>query len=162
KPSFPGTIIAGPFTDNVFSGGGVHVYVLPDKKQFAQGYAEFANKQMEFFSSLYGPAPSPVLKLVQLPDDTVPAALAPEGGALATRDIVEKTNYRLLADAVAHQWWGESVSPASKDDWWLAEGGARAAEMRFVQGTVSQQAFEEATRDMAVGALAHDTTPLSS
>ncbi len=162
KPSFPGTIIAGPFTDNVFSGGGVHVYVLPDKKQFAQGYAEFATKQMEFFSSLYGPAPSPVLKLVQLPDDTVPAAWAPEIAALATRDIVEKTNYRLLADAVAHQWWGESVSPASKDDWWLAEGGARAAEMRFVQGTVSQQAFEEATRDMAVGALAHDTTPLSS
>jgi hypothetical protein len=34
--------------------------------------------------------------------------------------------------------------------------------MRFVQSTVSQQAFEEATRDMAVGALAYDTTPLSS
>jgi aminopeptidase N len=162
KPSFPGTIIAGPFTDNVFSGGGVHVYVLPDKKQYAAAYAEFAGKQMEFFSSLYGPAPSPILKLVQLPDDAVPAAWAPEIAALATRDFTEKTNYRMLADAVAHQWWGETVSPAGKDDWWLAEGGARASEMRFVQSTVSQQAFEEATRDMAVGALAHDTTPLSS
>ncbi|HMF19167.1 MAG TPA: M1 family aminopeptidase, partial [Gemmataceae bacterium] len=162
KPSFPGTIIAGPFTDNVFSGGGVHVYVLPDKKQYAAAYAEFAGKQMEFFSSLYGPAPSPVLKLVQLPDDTVPMAWAPEIAAMATRDFTEKTNYRLLADAVAHQWWGATVSPASKDDWWLGEGGARASEMRFVQSTVSQQAFEEATRDMAVGALAYDTTPLSS
>src|SRR5262249_61087109 len=34
--------------------------------------------------------------------------------------------------------------------------------MRFVQNTVSQQAFEDATRDMAVGALAYDTAPLSS
>jgi aminopeptidase N len=42
------------------------------------------------------------------------------------------------------------------------DDGARASEMRFVQQTVSQTAFEEATRDMAVGALAHDTVPLAS
>ncbi|HMF90238.1 MAG TPA: M1 family aminopeptidase [Candidatus Angelobacter sp.] len=162
KPSFPGTIIAGPFTDNVFSGGGVHVYLLPDKKQYAAAYAEWAQKQMEYFSSLYGPAPSPILKVVQLPDDTVPAAWAPEIAAMAARDFTEKTNYRLLADAVAHQWWGQTISPASKEDWWLTEGGARASEMRFVQNAAGQQAFEEATRDMSVGALAYDTTPLSS
>jgi len=162
KPSFPGTIIAGPFSDNVFSSGGVHVYVLPDKKQYAAAYADFALKQMEYFSSLYGPAPSPLLKVVQLPDDTVPSAWAPEIVALAARDITEKPNYRLLANTVAHQWWGGIVSPASKDDWWLIEGGARASEMRFVQSVSGQQAFEEATRDMTVGALAYDTTPLSS
>jgi hypothetical protein len=162
KPSFPGTIIAGPFTDNVFSGGGMHVYVLPDKKQYAAAYQDFAIKAMEYFSSIYGPAPSPLLKIVQLPDDTVPAAWAPEIVALATRDFTAKTNYRLLANAIAHQWWGETISPASKDDWWLAEGGARASEMRFVQSVAGTQAFEEATRDMAVGALAHDATPLSS
>jgi hypothetical protein len=100
--------------------------------------------------------------VVELPDDTVPTAWAPEIAALATRDISEKTNYRLLADAIAHQWWGGVVSPASKDDWWLGDGGARASEMRYVQANVSEQAFEDATRDMAVGALAYDTTPLSS
>lgn len=162
KPSFPGTIIAGPFTDNVFAGGGIHVYVLPDKKQYAAAYADYAQKELEFFTSLYGPPFSPLLKVVELPGDTVPYTWAPEIAALAGRDINEKTNYRLLADAIAHQWWGGVVSAASRDDWWLTEGGARASEMRFVQTTVSQQAFEEATRDMAVGALAHDTTPLAS
>jgi hypothetical protein len=162
KPSFPGTIIAGPFSDNVFAGGGLHVYVLPDKKQYAAAYADFAQKQLEYFSSLYGPAPSSLLKVVQLPDDTVPSAWAPEIVALAGRDITEKPNYRLLANAVAHQWWGETVSPADKDDWWLAEGGARSSEMRFVQSVSGNQAYEDATRDMAVGALAHDSTPLSS
>lgn len=162
KPGFPGTIIAGPFTDNVFSGGGVHVYVQANKKQFAPAYADYGSKEMEYFSTLYGPAPSPLLKIVELPDDTVPSAWAPEIAALATRDINEKTNYRMLADTIAHQWWGGVVSAASKDDWWLVDGGARASEMRFVQTTVSQQAFEEATRDMAVGALAYDTVPLAS
>src|SRR5215469_3134501 len=162
KPSFPGTIIAGPFTDSVFNGGGLHVYFQAGKKQFASAYADYATKEMEFFSSVYGAAPSHILKVVELPDDTVPMAWAPEIAALATRNISEKTNYRLMADAIAHQWWGGTVSPAAKADWWLVDGGARASEMRFVQNTVSQQAFEDATRDMAVGALAYDTAPLSS
>jgi len=162
KPSFPGSIIAGPFTDNVFAGGGLHVYVLPAKKQFAPAYADYASKELEYFSNLYGPALSPLLKIVELPDDTVPSAWAPEIAALSARYLGEKTEYRFLANVISHQWWGGVVSPASKDDWWLIDGGARASEMRYVQSTVSQSAFEEATRDMAVGALAYDTTPLSS
>jgi hypothetical protein len=81
---------------------------------------------------------------------------------VATRDITEKVNYRVLADAIAHQWWGGVVSPASKDDWWLVDGGARDSEMRYVQNAAGQQAFEDASRDMAVGALAYDTSPLGS
>ena len=162
KPSFPGTIIAGPFIDGVFNGGGLHVYFQADKKQFAPAYADYATKELEFFSGLYGAGPSPILKVVELPDDTLPTAWAPEIAALATRNIGDKTNYRLLADAIAHQWWGATVSPATKADWWLVDGGARASEMRFLQNSVSEQAFEDATRDMAVGALAYDTSPLSS
>src|SRR5215475_10454642 len=109
KPNVPGTIIAGPFTDNVFAGGGIHVYVLPDKKQFAPAYADYAGKELEFFSNLYGPGPSPLIKVVQIPDDTVPSTWAPEIAALSTRDITEKTNYGLLANTIAHQWWGGVV-----------------------------------------------------
>jgi aminopeptidase N len=162
KPSFPGTIIAGPFTDTVFGGGNMHVYFSAAKKNFAPAYADTAAKELEFFSTIYGPAPSPMLKVVELPDDTVPTAWAPELAALATRDISEKTNYRLLSDAVAHQWFGGIVSPATKEDWWIMDGGARASEMRYVQSAAGATAFEDATRDMAVGALAYDTTPLAS
>ena len=162
KPGFPGTIFAGPFNDSVFSGGAVHVYFQNAKKDFAPAYADTAAKEFEFFSSIYGSASTPMLKLVELPDDTVPLAWAPEITAIATRDIGEKTNYRLLADAIAHQWWGTVVSPASKEDWWLVEGGARASEMRYVQNAAGATAFEDATRDMAVGALAYDTVPLGS
>ncbi len=161
KPSFPGTIIAAPFQESAI--GSVKVYFSQSKKQFAAAYADTASKELEYFSSIYGPAPAGgAIKLVELPDDTVPMWWAPEIAAIATRDISEKTNYRLLADSIAHQWWGATVSPASKDDWWLMDGGARDSELRYVQNTAGQQAFEDASRDMAVGALAYDTTPLSS
>jgi hypothetical protein len=160
KPSFPGTIIAGPFVET--TSRTVKVYVHPNKKQYAPAYAATASKELEYFSSLYGAAPSSNLKVVELPNDTVPAWWAPEIAALATRDITEKPNYRLLADTIAHQWWGVSVSPARKDEWWLVEGGARHSEMRYVQNFAGQQAFEDSTKDMAVGALAYDTVPLSS
>ena len=161
KPGFPGSIFAGPFQESVFGGGNMHVFFTASKKQFAPIYGDTAIKELEYFSSSYGPAPSPVLKLVELPDDTVPTWWAPEIAAISTRNISEKTNYRLLADSVAHQWWGGIVSPASKEDWWIMDGGARAAEMEYVQHTAGQTAFEDSTRDMAVGALAYDTVPLA-
>jgi peptidase M1-like protein/tetratricopeptide repeat protein len=161
KPSFPGSIFAGPFQESVFGGGNMHVYFSANKKQFAPIYGDTAIKELEYFSSVYGPAPSPVMKLVELPDDTVPTWWAPEISAISTRNISEKTNYRLLADSIAHQWWGGLVSPATKEDWWIMDGGARAAEMEYVQHSAGETAFEESTRDMAVGALAYDTVPLA-
>ena len=160
KPSFPGSIIAGSFVET--AAGTTKVYTRPNKKQYAAAYADTATKEFEYFSSIYGSAITPYIRVVELPDDTVPAWWAPEIAAIASRDIEEKTNYRLLADVIAHQWWGVSVSAASKDDSWLVDGGARDSEMRYVQNSAGQQAFEDSTKDMAVGALAYDTVPLSS
>ena len=159
KPSFPGTIIAGQFVQS--SNGAVEVFVHSNKKQYAAAYAETVSKELEYFSSIYGPATAH-MRVVELPNDTVPAWWAPEIAAIDARDFQEKTNYRMLADTVSHQWWGVSISPKTKDDWWLVEGGARNSEMRYVQKFGGQQAFEESTKDMAVGALAYDTVPLSS
>jgi aminopeptidase N len=161
KPSFPGTIIAGPFQQTTSTGGNVKVYTLANKKSYAAVYADTATKELEYFTSVYGPS-SPNLNVVELPDDTVPAWWAPEIAAIAGRNLPEKPNYRLLADTIAHQWWGVSISPKAKDDWWLVDGGARDAEMSYVHSAAGQQAFEDSTKDMSVGALAYDTVPLSS
>jgi Peptidase family M1 domain/TPR repeat len=160
KPSFPGTIIAGKFDEA--SNGTVRVFVHENKKQYAAAYADTSNKELEYFSSIYGPATTPYLRVVELPDDTVPSWWAPEIAAIAGRNISDKTNYRVLANTISHQWWGVNVSAASKDDWWLVDGGARDSEMRYVLNFAGQQAFEESTKDMSVGALAYDTVPLSS
>ncbi len=163
KSSFPGTILIGKFQDTPVSSGGltVHVYFLPEQKAMAAEYGETAAREFSYFTTLYGVPQSTVLNLVQLPDDTVPTAYAPEIAALATRAISTKINYRLLANTIAHQWWGVSVSPATKNDWWLADGTARYSEARYIEQAAGKAGAEEATKDMAVGALAYETVPLA-
>ena len=48
------------------------------KKQFAPTYIDSATKEVEAFSAMYGPPPSLTLNIVEIPDDTVPSAWAPE------------------------------------------------------------------------------------
>lgn len=161
KPSFPGTILAGRFRQYK-AAANVFVYFLPDQQAQEAAYGDSALKAFQAYSVLYGPAPSYMLNLVELPGDTVPSAWAPEIAAIGARSISNKVNYRLVANAVAHQWWGASVSPASRDDWWLNDGFARYSELLYVQQMAGQAAFEEAVSDVSVGALAYDTVPLST
>ena len=164
KPSFPGTIIAGTFNESKYNEGGVDVtvYFKPLHQALAAQYATTAAKEYTYFTTQFMPFPSPTLRIVELPDDTVPSAWAPQVAAIAGRSISEKINYRLLANTIAHQWWGVSTSPSSKDDWWLNDGFARYSEALYVEQAAGEAALNEAVKDMSVGALAYDTVPLSS
>ncbi len=163
-PSFPGTIIVGRFAPSMQTRGGmlIRTFFTDKHKNEASLYADTAAKEFEYFSSAFGRAPSMTLDIVELPDDTVPSAWAPEIAAIASRAIQEKANYRLLADTIAHQWWGVSVSPATRNDFWLCDGFARYSEALYVREAAGEAGYEEATKDMSVGALAYDTVPLSS
>lgn len=164
KPSFPGTIIAGVFQEYKSDEGGVdlHSYFKPTHESLAATYTTTAVQEFTYFITLYGLPPSQRLNLVEIPADTVPYVWAPEIAGIAGPSITEKTNYRLLANAIAHQWWGVSVSPDSKDDWWLSDGFSRYSEAMYVENAAGAAGLEEAVKDMSVGALAYDTVPLSS
>jgi tetratricopeptide (TPR) repeat protein len=164
KPGFPGTIISGVFQEYKSDEAGMdlHVYFKPTHQAIAPEYTTTAVQEFTYFITLYGLPPSQRLNLVELPGDTVPYIWAPEIAGMAGPSITEKTNYRLLANAIAHQWWGISVSPASKDDWWLVDGFSRYSEAMYVENAAGAAGLEEAVKDMSVGALAYDTVPLSS
>src|SRR5579859_259663 len=165
KASFPGTIIAGVFSPEYKSdeaGLDLHVFFKPTHQSLAPAYTTTAVQEFTYFITLYGLPPSQKLNLVELPADTLPYLWAPEIAGLAGPSITEKTNYRLLADAIAHQWWGVSVSPSTKDDWWLSDGLSRYSEAMYVENAAGAAGLEEAVKDMSVGALAYDTVPLSS
>jgi aminopeptidase N len=164
KPSFPGTVVAGTFQEFKSDEAGLdlHVFFKPAHQNLGATYATTAVKEFTYYVTLYGAAPSTSLKVVELPDDTVPAAWAPEIAAIASRAVSEKVNYRLLANTISHQWWGVSVSPGSRDDWWLNDGFARYSEARYVEQAAGEAGLEETVKDMSVGALAYDTVPLSS
>src|SRR5579863_8336025 len=164
KASFPGTIVAGDFGDFASTEAGLdlHIYFKPAHKELASAYAETAVKEFTYFITLYGVPVSNVLRVVELPDDTVPTAWAPELAGIASRGITPRTNYRLLANTIAHQWWGVAVSPASHDDWWVNDGFARYSEARYIESAAGSGGLQEAVKDMSVGALAYDTVPLLS
>ena len=163
RASFPGTILIGKYEQTKSSEGGldINVYTSEKNKQYAQAYAETASKEFFFYTSTFGPSFGPKLNVVEIPDDTVPSAWAPEIAAIASRTFNPKVSYRLLANTIAHQWWGTMVSPATRNDWWLNDGFARYSEALYVQHVAGQAGFEEVTKDMAVGALAYISVPLS-
>jgi hypothetical protein len=163
RPSFPGTILIGKYVQTKSSEGGlnINVYSTAEHKAAATNYADIATKEFFFFTTLYGPPFGQKLNVVELPDDTVPSAWAPEIAALAGRHFTEKGNYRLLANAIAHQWFGTMVSPATKNDWWLSDGGARYSEALYVEHVAGEAGFQEVTKDMSVGALAYVSVPLA-
>ena len=165
KPGFPGTIIAGHFLEPIPAAGSrnVQIYVTEKHKTTAQDFASRASRQFEFMTNTFGQPESSRINLVELPDDAVSAAWAPEIAAIAGSRIGDPKNAtRLLANTLAHQWWGSEVSPATLSDAWITNGMSRYAELMYVEDSAGKTAFQTAVTDVSAGALAYDTEPLST
>jgi hypothetical protein len=164
KPSFPGTIIAGKFNEPVAVAGSpnVRVFLTDAHKQSGPEYAQTAVKESDFFGETFGDSASRLLYVVELPDDTLPAYWAPEIAAIAGARIADRNNFRLLANTMAHQWWGCTVTPASLNDYWIINGMSRYGELMYVERVSGQSALQAGVVDISAGALAYDTIPLTS
>jgi aminopeptidase N len=163
KPGFPGTVIAGRYTNPVSAGAGnVKVYLTVSHQQSGNELAQTAAKEFDFFSESFGGAESSHLNVVELPDDTLPAVWAPELAAILGSRVGDKSGIRLLANTIAHQWWGSEVSPRTLNDAWITNGMARYGELMYVEDESGKNALKTALQDVAAGALAYDTIPLSS
>jgi hypothetical protein len=163
KPGFPGTVIAGRFGNPVSAGGGaVKVYTTIAHQASGNELAQTASKEFDFFTESFGVPESSHLNVVELPDDTLPAVWAPEIAAIQGSRVGDKSGIRLLANTIAHQWWGSQVSPRSLNDAWIFNGMARYGELMYVEEESGRSAMHTALQDVSAGALAYDTIPLSS
>ena len=162
KPGFPGTIIAGKFNPlEAPSASYVHIWATDAHKATAADFADTAAKEFNFFTGLFGPAESVHLNVVELPNDTLPAYWAPEIAAIPGNRMTSKSNYRLLANTIARQWWSSQISPATLNDAWITNGMSRYAELMYLEDQAGQTALQNAILDVSAGALAYDTIPLS-
>jgi len=159
KPGFPGTIVAGKFLDPISAPGvpNIHVYVTDTNKAKAQDLAVTVAKEFEFMTDKFGGAESGRLNVVELPADSVSAAWAPEIVA-----VKPAASTRLLANTVAHQWWGSEVSPSSLNDAWITSGMSRYAELLYLEDANGKQGLQNAIVDTEAAALAYDTEPLDT
>ena len=162
KPGFPGTIIAGKFNAPVSPAPNIHVYTTDAHKAAAADYAQTTLRVLAYFTSSFGLPESSTINVVELPDDTVPSYWAPEIAAIAGNRIGGKTDFRLLSNTIAHQWWGSEVSPATLNDAWITNGMSRYGELMYLEDAAGRSAMDNAILDVSAGALAYDTIPLSS
>jgi aminopeptidase N len=163
KPGFPGTVIAGRYVAPISVGpGNVKVYVTIAHQAQANQLAQTANREFDFFTDSFGAPESERLNVVELPDDTLEAAYAPELAAMMGAHIGDKAGARLLANTIAHQWWGCEVSPRTLNDAWITNGMSRYGELMYLEDESGKSALRAALDDIAAGALAYDTIPLSS
>lgn len=160
KPGFPGTIVAGKFLPAATAPGipNIRVFTTEANKSKAQDLAITVAKEFEFMTNEFGTAESGRLDVVELPSDAVSAAWAPEIVAIRP----DRGNARLLANTVAHQWWGSEVSPATLNDAWITNGMSRYAELMYVEENSGKQGLQAAITDVQAGALAYDTEPLTT
>ena len=163
KPGFPGTVIAGRYAAPVSAGSGnVKVYLTLSHQQAGNELAQTVAKEYDFFKDSFSACESSRLNVVELPDDTLPSVWAPELAAIPGSRVGDKSGIRLLANTIAHQWWGSQVSPRTLNDAWITNGMARYGELMYVEHESGTNVFQTALQDVAAGALAYDTIPLSS
>ena len=158
KPGFPGTVIAGRFVAPVSPSGAanIHVYLTVAHQQSRNELAETAAKEVDFFTSIFGAPESGRLNVVELPDDTLPAVWAPELAAIMGSRTGDKSGIRLLANTIAHQWWGSEVSPQTLSDAWITNGMSRYGELMYLEDENGKSAMRNAISDVSAGAMAYD------
>jgi hypothetical protein len=161
KPGFPGTIFAGKFIEPI-TAANMRVYVTEKRKDFAHDFASQAEREFLFMSSTFGQPESSRINLVELPDDAVSAAWAPEIAAIAGSRIAARNAQRLISNTLAHQWWGSEISPATLNDAWITNGMSRYAELMYLEDSAGKTAFQTGITDISAGALAYDTEPLTT
>ena len=163
KPGFPGTVIAGRYLGPFTAGpGNVKVYLTVTHQATGNQLAQTAAKEFDFFTDSFGEPETPHINVVELPDDTLPAVWAPELAGMMGSRVGDKSGVRLLANTIAHQWWGSEISPRTLSDAWITNGMARYGELMYVQDESGESALKAALEDVSAGALAYDTIPLSS
>jgi aminopeptidase N len=163
KPDFPGTIIAGRYMDPFTAGpGNVKVYLTVSHQSSGNDLARTAAKQYDFFTESFGALESSHLNVIEIPDDTLPSVWAPELAGIMSSRVGDKSGVRLLANTIAHQWWGSEVSPKTLNDAWITNGMARYGELMYVEDESGKNALKTALQDVSAGALAYDTVPLST
>jgi aminopeptidase N len=142
-PSYAATVAVGAFDISETTSGRLPVYVAidPDEKAKAHGISSLVGDVTAWAITRFGPYPFASTGAIvdHFPD---------LGYALETqtRPYFDKApDDKLVVHEIAHQWFGNSVTPRSWQDMWLNEGFATYAEWLWEEeqgGNTAQETFD--------------------
>ncbi|MFJ8577948.1 M1 family metallopeptidase [Micromonospora sp. NPDC093277] len=130
--SYLATITIGNFVvTETTTAGGVPVYIAVDPRQVAGSASAVSQlpKMIDFFSSKFGPYPFASTGAIIDRAPNVGYALETQ-----TKPIFSgAASVSTMAHELAHQWYGDSVSPERWSDIWLNEGFATYAQWMYTE-----------------------------
>jgi hypothetical protein len=126
---------------------------------------------LQFFSGLFGPPALKILTVSPIPGTfgqgfpglvylSTLSYLNPNQRPDPERDSRAQVFFSDLIEAheVAHQWWGDSVIPASYQDEWLSEGLANYSALMYLEKKRGAKAMEDVLEDYRDRLLKKDST----
>jgi len=133
-------IISIPFIWNLIELP-VEYYIYPE--EVSRGESAIVNtiEMLDFFSSYIGTYPF-ILEKYGMVEVPFQEAAAMENQTITTMDEPIIDNESVIAHELAHQWWGDAVTPASFNDIWLNGGFATCLDALFVEHKYGQADFQ--------------------
>jgi len=124
--------------------------VLTSDKQLMKPYIDETPKQIAFFEQYFGPYPFDNYGIA-MTDSESGLAMEEQGRSLFSRDDFSSGQLGdeqelLLSHELAHQWYGDAVSPAQWQDIWLNESFATYGEWMWLDHLARSTVREQADR----------------
>jgi aminopeptidase N len=137
--SYLATVVTGDFTiveDETREGLPVRHFFPPRSTDAATHDFGRTPEMIEHFQSLFGPYPFDAYGVVVIPRE-LGVALETQTLSLFGTDFVtgDRETEGIAAHELAHQWFGNSVTPSTWRDLWLNEGFATYAEYLWLEHT---------------------------
>ena len=136
------TVVVGDYTivvdeaSSALTGVRVRNVLPPDLQNPVPAPVLLHGDMIEFFAELFGPFPFDTYGIVVV--DAFPGALENQTLSVFGRGAVTEL---IVVHELAHQWFGDHVSPQRWQDIWLNEGFASYAEWLWIEATQGQAAL---------------------
>jgi hypothetical protein len=161
KASFPGNFAVVRGDGKPIAAGGVTTFFyLRESGDMAQPYGEEFSRAVTYFTDLFGLPPKRNLTVVETEEGAPKGYCGPGIVFLSPQAIGKHVDQSLVADQVARQWWGNFVSPSTRNHMWIENGLARYSDLLYNQHVNGDGAFETARKDNYIAALTVQEPPL--